>query len=77
MSDTIFVRSIPYEATEESFKLFFQKFGSIIYAKLCKNRMTDTPNGTGFVKFTEALTAKNLLIQSKTPSKLNRTSTFS
>ena len=29
MNDTIFVRSIPYDADEEQFKTFFEKFGEI------------------------------------------------
>ena len=34
MTDTIFVRSIPYDASEEDFKQFFLKFGLIEYAKV-------------------------------------------
>ena len=40
MTDTVFVRSIPYDVTEETFKLFFTKFGGIEYAKLCMNKLT-------------------------------------
>lgn len=38
MGDTLFVRSIPYDSTELSFKTFFEKFGEIQYAKLCMNK---------------------------------------
>lgn len=34
MTDTIFVRSIPYNTTEVELKKFFTRFGEIEYAKV-------------------------------------------
>ncbi len=58
MSDTIFVRSIPYNTTEAELKQFFTRFGEIEYAKvqinlqqLVINKITNENNGTGFIKF--------------------------
>jgi len=34
MTDTVFVRSIPYNITEKEFKQFFLKFGELEYAKV-------------------------------------------
>jgi RNA recognition motif-containing protein len=58
MTDTIFVRSIPYNTTEPELKKFFTIFGEIEYAKvkiklskLVINKITNENNGTGFVKF--------------------------
>lgn len=50
-STTIFVRNLPFTATNDSLKEHFEQFGSIRYARIVVDRTTDRPAGTGFVCF--------------------------
>lgn len=48
---TLFLRNLPYTATDESLKAHFGQFGAVRYARIVKDRATDRPAGTGFVCF--------------------------
>ncbi|CAN6657151.1 nucleolar protein 4 [Trichomonascus vanleenenianus] len=48
---TIFVRNIPYDATEETLKEHFKQFGGIRYALPVMDRTLNQPKGTAFVAF--------------------------
>ncbi|KAK4193634.1 putative nucleolar protein [Podospora australis] len=48
---TLFIRNLPYTATDEQLKAHFENFGGIRYARVVKERGTDRPAGTGFVCF--------------------------
>lgn len=50
-STTVFIRNLPFTATDESLKEHFGKFGHIRYARIVKDRATERPAGTGFVCF--------------------------
>ncbi|CDK26686.1 unnamed protein product [Kuraishia capsulata CBS 1993] len=48
---TIFIRNLPYDATEESLREHFSKFGPVRYALPVIERETGLAKGTGFVAF--------------------------
>nr|CDP32578.1 Putative nucleolar protein [Podospora anserina S mat+] len=50
-STTVFIRNLPYTATDEQLKAHFETFGAVRYARVVKERGTDRPAGTGFVCF--------------------------
>jgi nucleolar protein 4 len=50
-SITVFIRNLPFTATDESLKEHFMQFGPIRYARIVKDRATERPAGTGFVCF--------------------------
>lgn len=50
-STTVFVRNLPFTATNESVKEHFEKFGPVRYARIVMDKMTDRPAGTCFVCF--------------------------
>jgi nucleolar protein 4 len=55
---TIFVRNVPFTATDESLKEHFTSFGAVRYARIVMDQETDRPRGTGFVAFYEPEIAK-------------------
>lgn len=48
-TNTLFVRNLAFTVTEDQLKTFFEKFGPVKYAKICKNRETQNSKGTAFV----------------------------
>jgi len=48
---TLFIRNLPYTATDESLKTQFTRFGPIRYARVVMDRAMARPAGTGFVCF--------------------------
>jgi nucleolar protein 4 len=48
---TLFVRNLPYTATDEILKAHFTTFGAVRYARVVMDRVSDRPAGTGFVCF--------------------------
>lgn len=50
-SSTVFVRNLPYTATDEQLKEFFSSFGPIRYARVVMEKSTGRAAGTGFVCF--------------------------
>ncbi|KAL6945115.1 hypothetical protein ACO0QE_002560 [Hanseniaspora vineae] len=48
---SVFVRNVPYDATEESLEYHFSKFGSVKFALPVTDRETGLPKGTAFVAF--------------------------
>ncbi|KAK0711616.1 hypothetical protein B0H67DRAFT_585825 [Lasiosphaeris hirsuta] len=50
-STTLFVRNLPYTATDETVKAHFNHFGPVRYARTVVDRATDRPAGTAFVCF--------------------------
>ena len=46
---------------EEEFFKFYEKFGSLKYAKIVKQRDTGLRNGTGFIKYLDKDSALALL----------------
>merc|ERR1719191_1754751 len=58
---TVFVRNIPFNATEKDLIGALSQFGKIKFAKLVKNPDTGGHRGTGFVKFMDTEGAANAL----------------
>lgn len=50
-STTVFIRNLPFTATDESLKEHFTQFGPLRYARVVMNKAIDKPAGTGFVCF--------------------------
>ncbi|KAL6941582.1 RNA recognition motif-containing protein [Hanseniaspora osmophila] len=48
---SVFVRNVPYDATEESLEYHFGKFGSVKFALPVTDKETGLPKGTAFVAF--------------------------
>jgi nucleolar protein 4 len=48
---TLFIRNLPYSATDDTLKAHFATFGPVRYARVVMDRATDRPAGTGFVCF--------------------------
>ncbi|BEI86295.1 hypothetical protein CcaverHIS002_0605820 [Cutaneotrichosporon cavernicola] len=51
VGSTLFLRNVPYEATEQEVGSLFQSFGPIRYAKVTIDHATGRTRGTGFVCF--------------------------
>ncbi|EHK48535.1 hypothetical protein TRIATDRAFT_236581 [Trichoderma atroviride IMI 206040] len=61
-SSTVFVRNLPFTATDEQLKSFFGHFGTVRYARVVMDKATDRPAGTGFVCFVDNEDAKSCII---------------
>jgi nucleolar protein 4 len=48
---TVFLKNVPFTATNEELKQCMLKFGPIIYALICIDPLTEHSKGTAFVKF--------------------------
>ncbi|KAH7338464.1 hypothetical protein B0J17DRAFT_695265 [Rhizoctonia solani] len=48
---TLFVRNVPFEATEEDLRTLFRAFGPLRYARITMDHETGRSRGTGFVCF--------------------------
>lgn len=57
-SSTLFIRNLPFTASDESLKSFFESFGHIRYARVVMDKTTQKPAGTGFVCFAKEAEAK-------------------
>lgn len=62
---TLFVRNLPFNATQDQFEKMFRKFGEIEYALLTLDKKMNYPQGTGFVKFKNHQDAEKVLKLSK------------
>lgn len=48
---TVFVKNIPFTATNDDLKQCMRQFGPVYYALICFDKFTEHSKGTGFVKF--------------------------
>ncbi|KAI5851924.1 RNA recognition domain-containing protein-containing protein [Tricharina praecox] len=48
---TLFIRNLPYSATDDSLYKHFTQFGPVHYSRVVIDHATDRPKGTGFVCF--------------------------
>jgi len=48
-NQTLFIKNLNFNTSEENLKEFFETFGKVKYAKIVKNKETNTSRGTGFV----------------------------
>lgn len=58
---TVFVRNIPFAATEKDLAATLSQFGKVKFAKLVQNSEGDGHRGSGFVKFLDAQGAEKAL----------------
>ena len=58
---TLFVRNLPYSATDDSLFAHFSRFGAVRYARTVTDPATARPRGTGFVCFYDPDTASAVL----------------
>ncbi|KAI5815004.1 hypothetical protein BZA77DRAFT_355925 [Pyronema omphalodes] len=58
---TLFIRNLPYSATDDSVYQHFTKFGPVHYARIVIDHSTGRPKGTGFVRFYSADIARDCL----------------
>lgn len=62
---TLFVRNVPYEATEEELRTLFRAFGPLRYARITMDPETGRGRGTGFACFWNKEDADKALTQSE------------
>ncbi|XP_018561291.1 RNA-binding protein 28-like [Anoplophora glabripennis] len=48
---TIFVKNVPFQATNDDLKQCMLQFGRVYYALICVDKLTEHSKGTAFVKF--------------------------
>ena len=59
---TVFIRNLSFNSDEEDLKdMMDQNFGKVLFAKICIDRVTEHPKGTGFVKFATEESAKKCI----------------
>ena len=58
---TIFIRNLPFDASEEGICGMFEKFGEIAYCKIVVDSVTEHSRGSAFVKFQEKQSADDCL----------------
>lgn len=58
---TIFVRNVPFTASEEALKKVFSKYGKVVCCLLVKDKVTEQPMGTAFVRYRSSKQVDRLL----------------
>lgn len=48
---TIFLKNVPFSVNNEQLKKYMEQFGSVLYALICMDSVTEHSKGTAFVKF--------------------------
>lgn len=48
---TLFIRNLDFDVKEEDLRKFFETYGTLEYALICKDKLTEHPKGSGFVKY--------------------------
>lgn len=79
---TLFIRNLPYHATEDELKALFRSFGPLRYARITVDPETKRSRGTGFVCFWQRETADAVLhdaeiVQNETAATKPKTNPFS
>ncbi|RUS28950.1 hypothetical protein BC938DRAFT_481242 [Jimgerdemannia flammicorona] len=70
---TLFVRNLPFEATEEELKELFENWGAVRYARITMDKDTGRSRGTGFVCFKEKSSADACLDEAEAAQRQLRT----
>lgn len=70
MSTKLFVGSLPWSVDDEELKQAFEKQGTVVSAKVVKDRDTGRSRGFGFVEMENSADAKNA-IKALNESELN------
>lgn len=48
---TVFIKNVPFNATNDDLKSCMEQFGPVYYALICIDKLTEHSKGTAFVKF--------------------------
>lgn len=48
---TVFVKNVPFSASNDDVKKRFESFGPVVYALICIDKLTEHSKGSAFVKF--------------------------
>lgn len=62
---TLFIRNLPYQATEDELRNLFRQFGPLRYARITIDKLTNRSKGTGFVCFWQVESAEAALQQAR------------
>ncbi len=62
-ASTLFVRNLPFTASDETLQQHFSQFGAVRYARIVLDQETERPKGTGFVAFYNPVDADQCLYQ--------------
>ncbi|KAL6300364.1 hypothetical protein BKA93DRAFT_536324 [Sparassis latifolia] len=62
---TLFVRNIPFEATDDELRVLFRAFGPLRYARIAMDPESGRSRGTGFVCFWNKMDADKAIAQSE------------
>ncbi|KAJ8596892.1 RNA-binding domain-containing protein [Rhizopogon salebrosus TDB-379] len=62
---TLFIRNIPFEATEDELRTLFRAYGPLRYARITIDHETERSRGTGFVCFWQKEVADSVIEQSE------------
>ncbi|KAM3186910.1 hypothetical protein ACTXT7_003377 [Hymenolepis weldensis] len=60
---TIFIRSVPFDADEQSLHRFLSTFGELEFTKIVKDKITNHSRGTAFAKFVLKEDVDNILLK--------------
>ncbi|KAG8958673.1 RNA recognition motif-containing protein [Tulasnella sp. 419] len=63
---TLFIRNLPFEATEDNLKSIFRPFGTLRYARITLDKETGRSKGTGFVCFWKVADADRAVAEAET-----------
>ncbi|KAG9080463.1 RNA recognition motif-containing protein [Ceratobasidium sp. 370] len=66
---TLFVRNLPFEATEDDLRTLFRAFGPLRYARITLDKETGRSRGTGFVCFWKREDADSAIEEAETMAK--------
>ncbi|RUS22492.1 hypothetical protein BC937DRAFT_88752 [Endogone sp. FLAS-F59071] len=69
---TLFVRNLPFEATEEEIKELFETWGAVRYARITMDKDTGRSRGTGFVCFKDKFHADACLEEAEKVQSMSR-----
>ncbi|WVF70433.1 hypothetical protein IAT40_005223 [Kwoniella sp. CBS 6097] len=62
---TLFIRNLPFEATEQELNQLFRSFGPLRYARITMDKVTGRSRGTGFVCFWNTEHADEAIVEAE------------
>lgn len=63
-NNTVFIKNLSFDTTDEDLKACFSQFGSVKYALIVKDKISNHSKGSGFVKYLKSESAQLCLKQS-------------
>ena len=64
---TIFIRNLPFEASEEELNDLFAKYGQIFYCKVVFDQQTGHSKGSAFIKFKDSAVIDKVIADAENP----------